>query len=137
MAENQTRKQGQEIRRRLMGGDIVDEMAATTYDDPMMQEFADYAAEAVFGLLWTRPGLDVKTRALVCVVSDTAMGRWPELALHLRVARRAGWTETELAEALLHMAGYVGLPLVREATLTAKEAFREMREEESEGPESD
>jgi hypothetical protein len=41
MAENQTRKQGQEIRRRLMGGDLVDEMAATTYDDPMMQEFAD------------------------------------------------------------------------------------------------
>ena len=75
MAESQTRKQGQEIRRRLMGGDLADAMAATVYDDPMMQEFADYASEAVFGLLWTRPGLDVKTRALVCVVSDRSAWR--------------------------------------------------------------
>lgn len=131
MTESQTRKDGQELRRRLLGGEAADEMAATVYDDPMMQEFADYASEAVFGLLWTRPGLDVKTRALVCVVSDTATGRWPELALHLRVARRTGWTEAELAEALLHMAGYVGVPLVREAMLTAKEAFRQMRDEDS------
>jgi 4-carboxymuconolactone decarboxylase len=132
MADSQTRKDGQEIRRRLLGGDVADEMAATVYDDPMLQEFADYASEAVFGLLWTRPGLDLKTRSLICVVSDTATGRWPELALHLRIARRMGWTEAELAEALLHMAGYVGVPLVREAMLTAKQTFREMRENNDE-----
>lgn len=130
MAESQTRKDGQAIRRRLIGGDVADEMAATVYDHPMLQEFADYASEAVFGLLWTRPGLDLKTRALVCVVSDTAMGRWPELALHVRIARRTGWTEEELGEVLLHMAGYVGVPLVREAMLTAKEAFREMQDDD-------
>jgi 4-carboxymuconolactone decarboxylase len=56
-------------------------------------------------------------------------GRTPELKLHLRFARNQGWTEDELAEALLHLAGYVGAPLVREAMLTACETFTEMRAE--------
>jgi 4-carboxymuconolactone decarboxylase len=84
----------------------------------------------VFGLLWTRPGLDLKTRALICVISDTATARWPELAIHLRMARRQGWTEDELAEALLHLSGYIGAPSVREAMLVAKDVFAEIRQEE-------
>ena len=79
--------------------------------------------------LWTRPGLDMKTRALICVVSDTATHAWPELAIHLRMARRKGWSEEELAEALLHLSGYVGLPAVREALIVAKRVFAEMRAE--------
>ncbi len=94
-----------------------------------MKKFGDYAREAVFGMLWTRPGLDMKTRALICVISDTAQARWPELAIHLRMARNQGWTEDELAESLMHLCGYIGLPSVREALLTAKEVFAEMRAE--------
>ena len=52
--------------------------------------------------LWTRPGLDLKTRALICVF-DAATGRDPELKLHIRMARRQGWTEDELTEALIHL----------------------------------
>jgi len=81
----------------------------------------------VFGTLWTRPGLDLKTRTLVCVVSDAATGQEPELAIHLRMALRQGWTEEELTEVLLHLAGYVGAPLVREAFLTAKQVFAEVK----------
>jgi 4-carboxymuconolactone decarboxylase len=44
----------------------------STYDDPIMQKFRDIAAETVFDALWTRPGLDLKTRTLVCVVFDAA-----------------------------------------------------------------
>ena len=84
---------------------------------------------AVFGTLWTRPGLDLKTRALICVISDAAQGRAPELKLHLRFARNHGWSEDELSEALLHLAGYVGAPLVREALLVAKATFAEIRAE--------
>ena len=80
-------------------------------------------------MLWSRPGLDLKTRALICVISDTAQARWPELVIHLRMARNQGWTEDELSEALLHLGGYIGLPSVREALLTAKEVFEEMRHE--------
>ncbi|MCB4821079.1 carboxymuconolactone decarboxylase family protein [Roseicella aerolata] len=120
---------GREIRHKLLGDRAVQEMAKTVYDDPIMQKFGDYASEAVFGMLWGRPGLDLKTRALICVVSDTATHAWPELKIHLRMARNMGWTEEELSEALLHMGGYVGLPAVREALLVARELFREMREE--------
>jgi 4-carboxymuconolactone decarboxylase len=113
-----------------MGEAMVERMAKSVYDDPIMEKFADYASEAVFGLLWTRPGLDLKIRTMICVVSDTATGRWPELAIHLRMARRQGWSEDELTEALLHLSGYIGVPSVREAMITAKEVFAEMRAEE-------
>jgi 4-carboxymuconolactone decarboxylase len=129
MAESELYKKGSEIRRKLMGDALVEKMAKSVYDDPMMKKFGDYSREAVFGMLWARPGIDLKTRALVCVVSDTATARWPELAIHLRMARRQGWTEDELSEVLLHLSGYIGLPSVREAMLTAKEVFEEMRKE--------
>ena len=53
----------------------------------------------------------------------------PELEIHLRMARRQGWTEDELSEALMHLSGYIGLPSVREAMLVAKDVFAEMRQE--------
>lgn len=129
VAESENYKKGTEIRSKLMGAAYADKMNKTVYDDPMMQKFGNYAREAVFGMLWSRPGLDLKTRALICVISDTSQARWPELAIHLRMARNQGWTEDELSEALLHLGGYIGLPSVREAMLTAKEVFEEMRKE--------
>lgn len=129
MAESETYRKGREMRRHLMGEAFVDRVNEGVYADPMMQKFMDVATETVFGALWTRPGLDLKTRTLICVVSDAATGRTPELAIHLRMARRQGWTEDELAEALLHMLGYVGAPLVREALLTAKDVFADLRAE--------
>ncbi len=129
MAESELSKKGREIRRQLIGDALVDKMATSVYDDPIMEKFGEYTREAVFGLLWSRPGLDLKTRTLVCVVSDTATGAWPELAIHLRMARRQGWSEDELSEVLLHLGGYIGVPSVREALLVAKEVFAELREE--------
>ena len=129
MAESENYKKGTEIRRKLMGEKYADAMNKSVYADPMMQKFGDYAREAVFGMLWHRPGLDLKTKTLICVISDTAQARWPELAIHLRMARNQGWTEDELSEALMHLCGYIGLPSVREALLTAKEVFHEMRNE--------
>src|SRR2546428_13750786 len=86
-----------------------------------MRTFIDVATETIFGTLWTRPGLDLKTRTLITLVSDAATGREAELAIHLRMALRQGWTEEELTEALIHLVGYVGAPLVREALLTARD----------------
>jgi 4-carboxymuconolactone decarboxylase len=129
MAESESTRKGRELRRELMGPGYVDKINATLYDDPVMQKFREVTTENIFGNLWTRPGLDLKLRTLICVVSDTATGRTPELALHLRMARRQGWTEEELTEVLLHLSGYVGAPLIREACLTAKETFAELRKE--------
>lgn len=129
MAESDLYRKGIALRSELMGEAFAASMNSTTYSDPIMQKFRDVAAETVFGALWTRPGLELKTRALVCVVSDVATGRDPELALHLRMALRQGWTEDELVEVLIHMSGYVGLPLVRESLLTASRVFKDVRDE--------
>lgn len=125
--ESETYRRGAALRRHLLGDDYVERVNRTSYAEPIMRKFIDLATETVFGSLWTRPGLDLKTRTLVCVVSDASTGAQPELAIHLRMALRQGWTEEELTEVLLHLLGYVGAPTVREAMLTAKEVFAEMR----------
>ena len=129
MADSSLRAEGRALRRKLMGDAFADRIDKQVYADPIMEKFAEVTQEVIFGKLWTRPGLDLKTRALVCVVSDTALGRTPELKTHLRFARNEGWTEDEIVEALLHMIGYVGAPLVREALIAATEVFAEMRAE--------
>ena len=127
MPESELYRKGAALRRQLMGEAAVERAAREIYSDPVMKKFIDLATETVFWALWTRPGLDLKTRALICVVSDAATGREPELALHLRMALRQGWTEDELIEVLLHLSGYVGVPLIREAMLTAKDVFAEVK----------
>jgi 4-carboxymuconolactone decarboxylase len=129
MADNPRREAGRAMRRKLMGEAYAKKLDGSVYTDPIMEKFAEVTQETIFGTLWTRPGLDLKTRALICVISDAATGREPELKLHLRFARNQGWTEDELAEALVHLTGYVGAPLVRGAMLTAVEVFKEIRAE--------
>src|ERR1700726_3083403 len=125
MAESELYKKGAAMRRQLMGDAAVERSAREIYGDPVMKNFLDVATETVFGALWTRPGLDLKTRALICVISDTCTGREPELALHLRMALRQGWSEDELTEALLHLSGYIGVPIIREAMMAASKVFKE------------
>jgi 4-carboxymuconolactone decarboxylase len=127
MPDSEAYRKGSEMRRKLLGDAYVERANKTTYDDPTTRKFIDVVTETVFGTLWTRPGLDLKTRTLVCVVSDAATGQAPELAIHLRMALRQGWTEDELTEVLLHLSGYVGAPLVREAFLAAKQLFAEVK----------
>ena len=129
MAESELYRKGIALRRELMGEAAAEQLNQTTYSDPAMQKFRDLAAETVFGALWTRPGLDFKTRALICVVSDAATGRDPELALHLRMALRQGWTEDELTEVMLHLSGYIGVPIIRESMMVASRVFKEHRGE--------
>jgi 4-carboxymuconolactone decarboxylase len=129
MPQSEAYERGREMRRRLLGDAYVDRASRTNYSEPMMQQFIDLATETIFGSLWTRPGLDLKTRTLITLISDASTGRQPELAIHLRMALRQGWTEAELTEALLHLVGYVGAPLVRDALLTARDLFAEVRTE--------
>jgi 4-carboxymuconolactone decarboxylase len=129
MADSELRAKGRAMRRKLMGEAYAAKLDGAVYRDPIMEKFAEVTQETIFGTLWTRPGLDLKTRALICVISDTATGREQELKLHLRFALNQGWTEDELAEALVHLTGYVGAPLVRGAMLTAVEVFKEIRAE--------
>ena len=105
MSKSELYQRGEATRRKMYGDDGFEKANREVYGDPVMQEFVDVATETVFGALWSRPGLDLKTRALVCVVSDVATGREAELAIHLRFALGQGWTEKELIEVMLQLSG--------------------------------
>jgi 4-carboxymuconolactone decarboxylase len=124
-------KKGEAIRRKLRGEEDFAANQREYAKDPVMKKFIDVATESVFGALWARPGLDFKTRTLICVVSDAATGRYPELDIHLRFALKEGWTEDELTEVLLHLSGYVGVPIIREAMLVASEVFTKVKAEKA------
>ena len=129
MAESELYRKGAALRRQLLGDAAVERSAREIYSDPVMKKFIDMATETVFGALWARPGLDFKTRTLICVVSDAVSGRHPELDIHLRFALKQGWSEDELTEVLLHLSGYVGVPLIREAMLVASKTFADVKAE--------
>ena len=126
---SETYKRGEAMRRKLRGDKDFERNQASYAKDPVMAKFIDVATEGIFGVLWTRPGLDLKTRTLVCVVSDAATGRYPELDIHLRFALKQGWTEEELTEVLLHLIGYVGAPVIRDAMMVASEVFEKVKAE--------
>jgi 4-carboxymuconolactone decarboxylase len=130
MADNDLRAKGRAMRRKLVGDAFADKLDRDVYTDPHMQKFAEVTQEVLFAQLWTRPGLDLKTRALITIISDAATGSTSALKLHIRFGRVQGWTEDELVESLLHLLGYVGAPRVREAVVAATEVFAEMRSEQ-------
>jgi 4-carboxymuconolactone decarboxylase len=130
MSDSPLRAKGRAMRRKLVGEAYADKLDKDLYTDPIMEKFAELTQEMLFGTLWARQGLDIKTRTLITLISDAATGRTTELKVHVRFARNHGWTEDELVESLLHLLGYVGAPLVREALIAAKEVFAEMRTEE-------
>lgn len=129
MSKSENYIKGAATRRAVMGEAMADKMANTVYSGPVMEKFADYATEAVFGMLWARPGLDHKTRAMVTLTSDVCNHCWPELEIHIRFALGLGWTEEELTEAMLHLGGYIGVPTVRESLIIAERVFQEVRDE--------
>ena len=128
MSKSEMFQKGAATRRDIMGAATADKMATSVYTGPVMETFAEYATEAVFGMLWSRPGLDHKTRAMITLTSDVCNHSWPELEIHLRFALNLGWTEEELTEALLHLGGYIGVPSVREAMIIAERVFKEERD---------
>ena len=132
MTKSEVYKRGEAMRRKLRGDKDFERNQATYTKDPVMKKFIDVATESIFGVMWTRPGLDLKTRTLVCVVPDAATGRYPELDIHLRFALKQGWTEEELTEVLLQLIGYVGAPVIRDAMMVASEVFEKVKAEAAE-----
>lgn len=105
--------QGMRIRRQVLGDAHVDAAVART--TPVTEVFQDFITRYAWGDVWSRPGLDLRTRSLVTVALLAALGRTEELGMHLRGARRNGVTPDELAEVLLHTGVYAGLPAANSA----------------------
>ena len=91
MADRTLREKGREMRRRLLGEATVERIEKTVYADPIMAKFAELLRKPSSARYGHDPGLDLKTRTLICVISDATNGRNAELKLHLRMrATKAG-----------------------------------------------
>jgi 4-carboxymuconolactone decarboxylase len=112
-----------EVRRAVLGDAHVDGAVARTTD--LTAEFQDLITRYAWGEIWTRPGLDRRIRSAITITALIALGRDEELAMHLRAARRAGLTEDEIKEVLLHSAVYCGVPAANAAFAIAQRVLQE------------
>ncbi len=86
-------------------------------------DFERYVLAFLAGEIWTRPGLDRRTRSLVTIAALAALGRIRGLELNLRMALRNGVTRREVVETILHLAPYAGFPAAWEALQIAREVL--------------
>jgi 4-carboxymuconolactone decarboxylase len=110
-------------RREVLGDEHVDRAIERTTE--FTSEFQDLITRYAWGEIWTRPGLDRKTRSAVAVTALVARGHWEELAMHVRAARRNGVTDDELKEILLQCAIYCGVPAANHAFAIAQRVLDE------------
>ena len=110
-------EQGTKVRREVLGDEHVDRAQARTTE--LDADFQRWITESAWAGVWARPDLDRRTRSLVTVAILAALGR-EELALHLRATRNTGATPREIAEVLMHVAVYAGVPAANHAFAVAK-----------------
>ncbi len=90
-------------------------------------DMARYVSEFAYGDIYSRPGLDVKSRELATVAALTALGNAPaQLKSHISGARNAGWSQEEIVEVIMQMAVYAGFPAALNGLYAAKEVFKEI-----------
>ena len=121
MDEKKRHEQGMKMRRTVLGDTHVDHATAT--QNEFTAEFQDLITRYAWGEIWTRPGLDKKTRSLLTIAMMVALNRSEELKLHLRAALNNGVTRTEIKEVLLHAAIYCGVPAANGAFHLAEQVF--------------
>jgi 4-carboxymuconolactone decarboxylase len=112
---------GMKIRRTILGDAHVDRAAAAS--TPFDADFQRFITETAWGSVWSRPGLDLRTRHLVTISILAALGREQELALHLRSLRGSGTTMEDVREIFFHVAAYAGIPAANAAFALAKPIF--------------
>lgn len=116
-------RRGLETRRRVLGDGYVDRALASV--DEFSQPFHEWLTASGWGDIWSRPGLDLRTRSLITIASAAALGRSDELAIHIRAALDNGCTAEELSELFLHTALYCGVALGADAMAVATEVLKE------------
>jgi 4-carboxymuconolactone decarboxylase len=104
---------GMRTRREVLGDEHVDHAAANTTD--FTAAFQDFITRYAWGEIWTRPGLSRPERSMITLAMLAALGRDEELALHVRAALRNGLGPDDIAEVLLQVAVYAGVPAANRA----------------------
>lgn len=119
---------GMRVRREVLGDEHVDR--ANARKTGFTGDFQDLITRYAWGEIWTRPGLDRRTRSCITLTALVALGHLDELAMHVRAALRNGLTEAEIKEVLLQSAIYCGVPAANSAFAVAQRVL----DEEPESP---
>ncbi|AOF90097.1 MAG: 4-carboxymuconolactone decarboxylase [Shinella sp.] len=122
-------RQGMVTRRAVLGDNHVDRAssAATDFDQP----FQELITEGAWGTVWSRPGWTKRERSMVTIALLAALGHDEEVAMHVRATVNTGASRDDIAEALLHVAIYAGVPAANRAIKVAKQVFEQLDAEKA------
>ena len=124
MSEDPRYEAGMKVRREVLGDEHVDRAAERTTD--FDRPFQHHITESVWGSVWTRPGLDRRTRSVITLTALVALRCHEELPMHVRGAIRNGLSRAEISEILLHTSVYAGVPAANSAFAIARRVLDEM-----------
>ena len=111
-------EKGLAIRRRMLGEEHVRRAMETSTE--FDRDFQEFITRQAWGSIWTRPGLDYRTRSLITIAMLASLGHEHELALHVRATRNTGATLQDIREVLMQVAVYAGVPAANAAFRIAK-----------------
>ena len=122
-------RQGMATGGAVLGDALVDRAsaAATPFDQP----FQELITESAWGSVWSRPGWTKRERSMVTIALLAALGHDEEVAMHVRATANTGASRADIAEALLHVAIYAGVPAANRAIRVAKQVFADMDAEQA------
>ncbi|MFF3856122.1 4-carboxymuconolactone decarboxylase [Micromonospora sp. NPDC002575] len=123
MNDRERHDAGMTVRREVLGDAHVDRAIAGT--DAFTADFQDFITRYAWGEVWSRPGLDRRTRSCVTLAVLAALHHDEELAMHVRAALRNGLSPQEVAEVLLQVGVYAGVPAANRAFRVAREVLRQ------------
>jgi 4-carboxymuconolactone decarboxylase len=125
MSKTELFEKGLKVRKEVLGEDYVNKSIAGA--DEFTRTMAEWSTEFCWGALWTRPGLDRKTRSMINLAMLSALGKTHELKLHDRGALTNGVTVEEIKEVLLQVAVYCGVPAGMDSFRNAREAIKDVQ----------
>lgn len=129
MTDDKNFERGMKVRRAVLGDEHVNRAEAnkTAFD----ADFQRFLTEAAWGSVWTRTGLERRTRHLITLAMLAALGKEHELALHIRATQNTGVTQEELKEVFMQVAIYAGVPAANTAFSIAKSVYAELSGKEA------
>ena len=115
---------GMKVRREVLGAQHVDK--AESKKDDFTEEFQNFITRYAWGEIWTRPGLERKTRSCVTLAMMIALHREDEFKLHVKAALNNGLSRDEIKEVILQSAIYAGVPAANSAFHWAQDVFKNL-----------
>lgn len=123
MNDRERRDAGMTVRREVLGDDHVDRAVAGT--DEFTRDFQDFITRYAWGEIWTRSGLDRRTRSCITLAILATLHHDDELAMHVRAALRNGLTREQIGEVLLQVGVYAGVPAANRAFKVAQQTLQQ------------